>query len=364
MGLTKVIRGIVKSLFLFKGVFTMSAKQDRTPARTPSALEQKYGFGKTFAEILGIAENAEATAEDIKKAIEGLDQTAIFNLLTNNGESQGIFRGDDGNIYINAAYIVSLSELFAKDIEMSGKFTNTAEVFLLPGDEEIETVRNHIEGISFIPSDRKHLYDFDNNGKVDSFDYMIIRRAALGTYSLDTWSGAVKSTVTVTIDLLDTSKIIRIHGTNMWGREVDTYISANAIQSTFVPRSYLDNLLMMNEEKLFRKVNGVTEWLNPPMNEGTEYRTIERWSGKAVYTKLINLGRTVAEKTESVTIDSGITNLIRAVPNLSSALSNCVGGEFEYHIERITDTTINCYYKVPSTHVGQKLYVQIWYTAD
>lgn len=32
------------------------------------------------------------------------------------------------------------------------------------------------------------------------------------------------------------------------------------------------------------------EWENPPMALGVEYRTTERWNGKAVYTKLINFG--------------------------------------------------------------------------
>ena len=32
------------------------------------------------------------------------------------------------------------------------------------------------------------------------------------------------------------------------------------------------------------------EWVNPPMVEGVEYRTTERWSGLPVYTKLIDYG--------------------------------------------------------------------------
>ena len=32
----------------------------------------------------------------------------------------------------------------------------------------------------------------------------------------------------------------------------------------------------------------IEEWVNPPMSEGTEYRTIERINGKAVYKKLTN----------------------------------------------------------------------------
>lgn len=32
------------------------------------------------------------------------------------------------------------------------------------------------------------------------------------------------------------------------------------------------------------------EWVNPPMSTGVEYRTTERWNGKAVYTKMFDCG--------------------------------------------------------------------------
>lgn len=35
---------------------------------------------------------------------------------------------------------------------------------------------------------------------------------------------------------------------------------------------------------------GEWEWVNPPMNLGVEYRTTERWNGKAVYIKAIDVG--------------------------------------------------------------------------
>lgn len=40
----------------------------------------------------------------------------------------------------------------------------------------------------------------------------------------------------------------------------------------------------------YRTVNGETEWLNPPMVQGTEYRTAERFKNKVVYSKSINFG--------------------------------------------------------------------------
>lgn len=55
------------------------------------------------------------------------------------------------------------------------------------------------------------------------------------------------------------------------------------------------------------------EWLNPPMNIGTEYRLIEKWNGKAVYCKVISCGALVAagsRKTVSIG-QAGITRIVR-----------------------------------------------------
>ena len=41
--------------------------------------------------------------------------------------------------------------------------------------------------------------------------------------------------------------------------------------------------------------NGVVEWINPPMIIGTEYRTIERYQGKPVYTKIVDCGSAPAK---------------------------------------------------------------------
>lgn len=41
----------------------------------------------------------------------------------------------------------------------------------------------------------------------------------------------------------------------------------------------------------YRMVGDETEWLNPPMVIGVEYRTTERWQGKPIYTKLIDCGQ-------------------------------------------------------------------------
>ena len=88
----------------------MSEKMDRQGARTAAELEQKYAYGKRFAEIMGIASDAQTAAQTAQdaasKPAENLTPDEIFNILTNYGEEQGIYR-ENGKIYINASYLRS-----------------------------------------------------------------------------------------------------------------------------------------------------------------------------------------------------------------------------------------------------------------
>lgn len=209
----------------------ITSKQDRQGVRTATDLERKYQFGKSFAEVMGLATDAQQAADKAASGIDGLDkkldQDEIFKRLTNNGEAQGVYKGEDGQIYINAAYIVALSSLFAKDIMMTGTFTNTAEVFLEPEQEELDTVINHLKGTALIPADKIHLYDFNNNGIIDDGDSALISNVLYFGQTLSGWIGAKTSTVIMTINMSNPQKAVRIVGENMWGRVIDHYIGVN-----------------------------------------------------------------------------------------------------------------------------------------
>ena len=87
------------------------SKQDRQGARTPAELMSRYNFGKTFAEVMGFAESAQKTAEEAKETASKVDEKLtpeeIFNILTNNGKCQGLYRGEDGELYVNASYLAT-----------------------------------------------------------------------------------------------------------------------------------------------------------------------------------------------------------------------------------------------------------------
>lgn len=63
-------------------------------------------------------------------------------------------------------------------------------------------------------------------------------------------------------------------------------------------------------------VDGETEWLNPPAVLGVEYRTAERWLGKPVYTKLLEVG--YAANGKAVAHGAGSVGILRCAGLLSN----------------------------------------------
>lgn len=210
---------------------TKSTKMDMHGARTASDLQYRYNIRKSFADTLGVANDARDTAEEAKETAESvsteLDQDEIFKRLTNNGEAQGLYKDEDGQVYINAEYVVALEKMFAKDITMTGKLTTTAEAYIPPGAEEMEIMQAHINGLITIPAESISLYDFTGDGTVTSLDLRMAQRYNLGLDDFSTWSGAKKTTVTLTINISNPAKIIHITGTNTWGRTLDLYYGCN-----------------------------------------------------------------------------------------------------------------------------------------
>lgn len=79
-------------------------RQDRQGVRLPSDVERKWGFKERFDNAMEAAEAASNSVKDLDKQ---LNQTEIFNRLTNNGKAQGVVMDVNGDVFINASYIVS-----------------------------------------------------------------------------------------------------------------------------------------------------------------------------------------------------------------------------------------------------------------
>ncbi len=123
--------------------------------------------------------------------------------------------------------ILSTDGINAEWISMDGRFTNKAQVYLAPGKEEEQTIKNHILNVEKIPDEKIPLYDFSGDGSITVTDLVLCKAYMLGKSQIAEWSGVVKTTITVVIDLAEPKKAIRITGVNMWGREIDVYFGTD-----------------------------------------------------------------------------------------------------------------------------------------
>ena len=220
-------------LDLDKGILRMNATEFSVSGKTVDKIAQ---------EKADVAEdNAVGQAIDIaQSAVNAQTQADIFNKLTNNGALQGLFM-QNGQLYINASYITALEKLFAKDITMTGKFECTAQAYLPPTYDDIMNILWSISYPDQYPP--KDSYDLDGDGSFTNNDFVLAKNVYLGNQKLSSCAGASKSTATVTIDMSNPDKAIRISGTNAFGSVVECYVGINPYDCSFASRDYLDRMI-------------------------------------------------------------------------------------------------------------------------
>ena len=115
----------------------------------------------------------------------------------------------------------------------------------------------------------------------------------------------------------------------------------------------------------YRTVNGETEWINPPLMAGVEYRTTERWNGKAVYTVLTSIGP-IADASSIDISGYGATRIVRyagwvdnyTLPHINA--DNLTASYSVYYSVRNAVIDVNC----GTAMAGRQGFVQLWYTKD
>lgn len=113
----------------------------------------------------------------------------------------------------------------------------------------------------------------------------------------------------------------------------------------------------------YRMVGGETEWQNPPMVIGEEYRTAERSKGDIVYTKLVDCG-VLADGENTIEYHNGVVYPTR--------FSGTIGTNYTLPIIAPNDANRSCTLYVVKNKIkitkgnnvtnSGKAFVQVWYT--
>lgn len=200
------------------------SKQDRVAPRTAADIDLKYNFRQTFAEFAGLvdeakkaASDAEEAAKEASKAVgnlnDSLDQDEIFNRLTNNGESQGIYRDEKGDIYVNLSYL------------KGGKIVAEGQTYLRPTYDDCIYMLRAVTFPATYPA--KDFFDLNGDGVFDVNDVRLAQSVFYGLTDISECVSLEKSKVTVTIEPDNLLETVKISGTNMWGSEVVVTLGVN-----------------------------------------------------------------------------------------------------------------------------------------
>ena len=111
------------------------------------------------------------------------------------------------------------------------------------------------------------------------------------------------------------------------------------------------------------------EWETPPMVLGVEYRTTERWQGKAVYTALIDCGALPNNAQTATAHNVSMTKALRcsgtagtsAIPRSHTVWPST--GKTVWTVDVCFSTT-SVYIMTNFDASADNAYVQIWYTKD
>lgn len=141
-----------------------------------------------------------------------------------------------------------------------------------------------------------------------------------------------------------------------------TYSDWHIHVSKYSTKYVVQEMYTLNGYKAVRRCQNGTwyeEWENPPMFVGVEYRTIERWNGKIVYTKLVSYGGMPNSNRYAVAHGASANQIVRCVgENITTGV--CIPNDTVSVFADKTNITI---ITTASQNSG-KAFVQIWYTKD
>lgn len=218
------------------------SKQDRQGVRLPADVERKWNFKRRFdksMEAAGDAMDAAVEAsEEVEQLNRSMDQTEIFNRLTNYGKALGFFLDEDGQLFVNASYLVTGilkskdNDTFYLDLD-KGVLRGRFEEFSIAG-KTVQEIASESSGKA--QSNAQKYADkaaqsavnsqsqtdvfnkLTNNGKSEGIFYKNGQLYINASYLA---AGILKTLDETTFNLDISKNVLKIHGKTVSWKEVD-----------------------------------------------------------------------------------------------------------------------------------------------
>ena len=227
------------------------SKQDGYASRTAADLERKYNFGQTFADVYGLLSDAQRSADEANKAVESLDSEEIFNRLTNYGEHQGIYRGEDGGVYINASFIKS-GKIEAGAVEVEAATITGQLVATQIDTKDLKVLAANITGTL-------------TAGQIDTTNLKVSSANITGAISFSQLDGSTQTTISnasTNASNASTNASVAASRVNAWTYTGTTMINGSMIMAGTIMASYLQGGMI--------NVNGANGYPYGYMYAGTD----------------------------------------------------------------------------------------------
>ena len=135
--------------------------------------------------------------------------------------------------------------------------------------------------------------------------------------------------------------------------------------SNFDQGNCIQEIMPIGTASLLRRVKfwweawGEWEWVNPPLWEGVEFRTTERFAGEPVYTKQIRYGTMPNNNRYAVAHGASVRWMLRC-----AGLNYSTGAMFPSDTVSVFADYTHITIVTTADHSSQVAYVQIWYTKN
>ena len=119
----------------------------------------------------------------------------------------------------------------------------------------------------------------------------------------------------------------------------------------------------------YRSNGGAIEWINPPMEKGVEYRTTDRYTGKVVYTALVDCGTVTPGSRIDIDTNFVGNTVVRyagvsevyALPFINTTLDDASTAWADVIV---VSGKIRVRVKAGPAFGNRKAFVQVWYTRE